>query len=125
MLDKPMPLDCRSVNRRAVALWPAIRDHIVGLRGYPLADVIRLNEANVLPEAGRARKPGCPQLKELRGPSPYEVDGGPGAWNDLGTGQGGPDLVSMIEYLSGGADRRVCADFLSRLCDRIVKVEAA
>ena len=123
MLDRPTTFDCRAVNRRAVALWPAIRDHIVGLNGRPLGDVIRLNADNVLPEPGRVRPHGSPQLKEFRGPSPHEDDGGPGAWRDLGTGESGPDLVSLIVYLSNGADRRVCADFLSRLCDRMVVIK--
>jgi hypothetical protein len=121
MLDRPNSgFDCRAVNRAAVALWPVIRDHIVGLNGRPLGDVIRLNPASVLPEPGRARPHGSPQLHEVRGPSSYESDGGPGAWRDLGTGQSGRDLVSLIVYLSNGCERRVAADFLSRLCDRMV-----
>jgi|SRR5580700_2800676 hypothetical protein len=124
MLDRPNSgYDARAVNRAAVALWPVIRDHIVGLNGRPVGDVIRLNSANVLPEPGRARPHGSPQLREFRGPSPYEDDGGPGAWRDLGTGQSGPDLVSLIVYLSGDADRRVCADFLKSLCDRMVVIK--
>jgi hypothetical protein len=79
--------------------------------------------ANVMPEAGRPRVHGLPQLREMRGPSPYEDDGGPGAWRDLGTGKSGKDLISLIEYLSNGADRRACADFLSRLCDRMVVIK--
>jgi hypothetical protein len=121
MLDRPNSgFDCRAVNRAAVALWPVIRDHIVGLNGRPLGDVIRLNPANVLPEPGRVRPHNSPQLREFRGPSPHESAGGPGAWQDLGTGASGPDLVSLIQHLSGGCDHRVGADFLSRLCDRMV-----
>ena len=122
MLDRPTTFDCRAVNRRAVALWPSLRDHIVGLNGRPTGDVIRLNPANVLPEPGRVRAPGSPQLKEFRGPSPREDEGGPGAWRDVGTAASGPDLVPLIVYLSG-PDRRVCADFLSRLCDRMVVIK--
>jgi hypothetical protein len=121
MLDKPF--DCREINRRAVSLWGSLRSHLVGLDGRPVGDIIRLREDATIPEPGRARKPGGPQLREFRGPSPYEDNGGPGAWHDVGTGQSGPDVVSLLEYLSGGADRRTCADFLSRLCDRMVPVK--
>jgi hypothetical protein len=121
MLDRPNSgFDCRDINRRAVALWASIRDHIVGLNGRPLGDVARLNPNYVPQDPGRARAPGGPQLKEFRGPSPYEIDGGPGAWRDVGTGQSGPDLVSLIEYLSGGCERRDAANFLKSLCDRMV-----
>jgi hypothetical protein len=124
MLDRPTAdkFDARQINRDAVRLWPVIRDHIVGLNGRPVGDVIRLNPANVLPEPGRARPPGSPQLKEFRGPSSYELDGGPGAWRDVGTGASGRDLVSLIQHLSGGCDHRAAADFLSRLCDRMVVI---
>ena len=123
VLAKADKFDLRAINRRAVALWPSLHDHIVGLNGRPLGDVLRLNPAYVAQDPGRARPPGSPQLKEFRGPSSYERDGGPGAWRDLGTGKSGQDLVSLIEYLSDGADRRVCADFLSRLCDRMVVLQ--
>jgi hypothetical protein len=128
MLDRPTTtttttLDSREINRRAVALWPILRDHLVDLRGRPVGDLLRLSPNYIAQEAGRARPPGSPQLKEFRGPSSSELDGGPGAWRDVGTGQSGPDLVSLIVYLSGGADRRACAVFLSRLCDRMVVIK--
>jgi hypothetical protein len=114
--------DCRAVNRRAVALWPHLRAHIVGIKGQPLGDVLRLNPNYVERDPGRARPAGGPQLKEFRGPGSDERDGGPGAWRDIGTGEGGPDLVSLIQYLSNGCERRVAADFLKSLCDRMVVI---
>ena len=118
-LDKPAKYDARAINRRAVQLWPVLRDHIVGLKGFPVGDICRLSPAYIAQDPGRARPPGSPQLKEFRGPSPHENDGGPGAWRDLGTGASGPDLISLIEFL-GQTDRRTAADFLERLCGRMV-----
>ena len=107
MLDRPAAdkFDSRQINRDAVRLWPVIRDHIVGLNGRPVGDVLRLSPNYVPQDPGRARPPGSPQLREMRGPSPYEIDGGPGEWIDVGTGKGGPDVISLIEYL-GQCDRR-------------------
>lgn len=123
MLDRPAKFDEREINRRAVRLWPVLRDHIVGLSGRPVGAICRLNPNYVERDPSRARAPGSPQLREFRGPSPHEIDGGPGEWRDLGTGQGGPDLISLIEYL-GSTDRRTASDFLRSLCERMVEIPA-
>jgi hypothetical protein len=123
MLDRPAAdkFDAREINRRGVQLWPVLRDHLVGLNGRPTGEVRRLNPNYVAQDPGRARPSGSPQLREFRGPSSYELDGGPGAWRDVGTGKGGPDLISLIEYL-GQTDRRTAADFLKSICSRLVEV---
>jgi hypothetical protein len=123
MLDKPTPtFDCRAICRKTVQHWGVIRFLILDLHGRAVGEVRALNPANAPIEPGKARPRNEPQFKEFRGPSPYEKDGAVGAWLDGGTGASGPDAVSIIEYLSGGCDRRVAADYLKRLTDRMVEV---
>jgi hypothetical protein len=98
--------------------------YLVGMHGRPGGEIRALNPANAPLDPNRARPHGLPQLKEFRGPSPYDTDGSVGSWVDVGTGAPGKDVISLIEYLSGGADRRICADYLGRLVDRLVEVAA-
>jgi len=117
--------DAREINRKAVKHWPTIRHMIVDMHGRPLGEVRALNPANPPLDPGRARPHGLPQLREMRGPSPFETGGsGPGDWCDLGTGASGPDVISLIVHLSGGCDRRVAADYLAGLVDRLIEVAA-
>jgi hypothetical protein len=125
VLDKAEKFDAREINRKAVKHWSTLRHMLVDMHGRPNGEIRALNPANKPLDPGKARPHGLPQLKEFRGPSPYEVDGGPGSWQDVGTGASGNDVISLIEYLSGGASRRVCAGWLSDLLDRIVIVKVA
>jgi hypothetical protein len=64
----------------------------------------------------------------LHGPSPYDALGRTGSWLCVGYESGGArgdDVVDLIVFLSGGASRRVCAQWLGALLDRVVVVKAA
>jgi hypothetical protein len=118
-------IDRRAINRRAVKYFPAIRHLIVDMHGRPLWDVARLSP-NYDPQ-GRAdgqRRQGEPRLNMFRGPSSQEnADGsGPGAWHDIGTGQSGRDLISLVEYL-GECSRERATLFLRDLTSRLAEVE--
>jgi hypothetical protein len=107
-IAKKPGFDARKINRKAVKHWATLRHMMVDMHGRPGGEIRALNPANAPLEPGRARPHGLPQLREMRGPSPYEVDGsGPGDWVDLGTGARGRDVIDLIIYLSGGADRRL------------------
>ena len=58
-----------------------------------------------------------PQLNMFKGP------GWDGSWTNVGTGARGETLVDLVVYLSGGAPRRACADWLGALVDRFAEVE--
>jgi hypothetical protein len=115
-------LDRRKVNRLAVKFWPTIRNMISDMHGRPLGDVAALNP-NYDPRgvADGKRKHGGPQLKMFRGPSPFEEDGGPGAWYDVETGARGADCISIIQYL-GDCSRDQATAFLRNLTDRLVEM---
>jgi hypothetical protein len=117
-------LDRRRINRLAVKFWPTIRNLITDMHGRPLGDVAQLNPAyDPRGVADGKRKPGGPQLKMFRGPSPFEDDGGPGAWFDLETGARGSDCISIISYL-GECDRNTATTFLRNLTDRLVEIKS-
>jgi hypothetical protein len=122
-LAKKPGFDAREINRKAVKHWSTLRHMLVDMHGRPGGEIWALNPANQPLEPGRARPHGLPQLKEFRGPSPYEKEGsGPGEWADVGTGASGPDVISILQHLAGGCDRRVAADYLKSLTDRIVEI---
>jgi hypothetical protein len=122
-LDKAA-LDRRAINRKAVKFWPTIRNMITDMHGRPLGDVAALNPAyDPRGVADGKRKHGGPQLKMFRGPSPFEEDGGPGAWYDIETGKSGPDCISIIEML-GECDRRAATIFLRDLTCRLVEIKS-
>jgi hypothetical protein len=114
--------DEREINRKAVKHWGIIRNYLVDMRGRSM--VRSLNPNYIAPDPNRARPPGCPQLKEFRGPAPWQPDGSIGAWVDVGTGQSGKSVVDLVIFLADGVDRRVAADFLAELVSRIVEVAA-
>jgi hypothetical protein len=123
MLDRPAKYDEREINRKAVKHWGVIRNYLVDMHGRSM--VRSLNPNHIAPDPNRARPPGTPQLKEFRGPAPWQPDGSIGSWVDLGTGQSGKSVVDLVVYLADGVDRRTAADFLAALVDRIAIVEAA
>lgn len=129
MLDRPaQTFDAREINRKAVQGWHVIYHHLVSMHGRPLAAVRDLNPANAPLDPGRARPHNEPRLSELSGPSPWpNADGsGPGAWQNRSTGEAGPDVISLVQFLAGeGCDRRVAGHFLKGLTDRLVTVDAA
>jgi hypothetical protein len=115
-------LDRREINRKAVKHWPTIRNLITDMHGRPLGDVASLNPGyDPRGVADGKRKHGGPQLKTFRGPSPFEDNGGPGAWFDIETGASGKDCISIIEYL-GECDRKTATTFLKYLTDRLVEL---
>jgi hypothetical protein len=115
-------LDRRSINRKAVRLWPVIRDYLIDRSGRSL--ICHLDPAFVPSDPNRGRPYGVPdprpKIQQLRGPSPYELDGGPGSWQDVGTGKQGPDCISIIEML-GNCSRDVATNYLRDLVDRLVE----
>lgn len=116
-------LDTREVNRRAVKFWATIRPMLTDMHGRSLIRHLGPNPPPPSPN-GRVRGASGPKLDMFRGPSPYEnADGsGPGEWNDVGTGQSGRDLVSLIEML-GECDRKTASLYLKDLTDRLAEAE--
>jgi hypothetical protein len=58
----PSPgFDAREINRKAVKVWPTLRNLIVGMNGRPNGDIWRLNPANPPLEPGRPRLMACRQ----------------------------------------------------------------
>jgi hypothetical protein len=116
-------LDRRRINRLAAKFWPIIRNMITDMHGRPLADVASLNPAyDPRGLSDGKRKRGGPQLKMFRGPSPFEEDGGPGAWYDIETGARGADCISIISYL-GECSRERATLYLRDLTSRLAEVE--
>jgi hypothetical protein len=120
VLDKAA-IDRREINRKAVRLWPVIRDYIVDRNGRSL--ICSLDPSFVAGDQNRGRPYGHPdprpQLREFRGPSPN--DGGHGAWQDYGTGKSGADCISIIEML-GNCSRDVATNYLRDLVGRLVEL---
>lgn len=121
MLDRPAKYDEREINRKAVKQWGVIRNYLVDMHGRSM--VRSLNPNHIAPDPNRARPPGAPQLRELRGPSPWDADGSVGSWADVGTGKRGKDVISLVKYL-GECDRRTAAQWLGDLVSRIVEIPA-
>ena len=117
MLDRPAKFDEREINRKAVRFFPQIHSLIVDMHGRPKAEISRLRDPDFDPR--RPRKPGevRPALNMFKGP------GWDGSWTNIGDGARGETLVDLVAYLSGGADRRVCAEWLGALVDRFAEVE--
>jgi hypothetical protein len=121
MLDRPnSPYDARNINRAAIKHWPVVASHIYDLRGFPLAEVARLNPNYVKVEYGRPRPPGTPRLVELKGPAGHDD----GSWFCVGGAHAsGDSVISLVAYL-GSCDERTAGDWLKRLTDRIVELAA-
>jgi hypothetical protein len=117
--------DARAVNRAAIAAWPLLFHMLVDLRGYPGGDIRRLNPSLAPIDPNKPRPADQRRLTEFSGCSPWEnEDGsGPGAWNSRASGASGKDVVSLIQWLATDCERRVAADYLKSLCDRIVVVK--
>jgi hypothetical protein len=120
LLDRPTTpdrLDYRSINAKAIKHWSTIYNMICDWHGRPLGEVQRLNPDFVELPHGR-RRHGGPQLVLLRGPSPW--DGG--SWLCIGPPSAeGKDVVDLVAYL-GECDRRMAAEWLGSLVDRVVEV---
>jgi hypothetical protein len=118
-LDKPAKYDAREINRRALQLWPVLQHHIFDHRGFALGEVARLSPTYVRTDPGRVRPHGTPRLSELRGPSPHDD----GSWCCLsGTAGRGEDVISLVQALAPGADRRTVAEWLRGICARLVEI---
>ena len=127
MLDRPSdPFDARAINRKAVRGFSILYHCLVDMRGRPLGAVRALNPANAPLDPNKARPHGEPRLSEFSGVNHWEnKDGsGPGSWFCASNGASGPDVISLVQYLAGGCDRRVAADFLKGLTDRLVEIAA-
>jgi hypothetical protein len=115
--------DTRAISRAAVRHWSVLRSWLVNFKGVPSGEILRLNPSYKSPTDPSIVRRDLPRLVELQGPSTMEVDGSVGAWHCRGgSGASGKDPIAMIEYLSQGADRRVCAEYLKSLTDRIVEL---
>jgi hypothetical protein len=123
------PFDARDLSRRAVAAWGLIAPHLYCRRGFAHDDIRRLGPNYTAPNPNdRGRPEGWPRVVGLHGPSPYDALGRTGSWLCVGYESGGArgdDLVDLVVFLSGGASRRVCAQWLGALLDRVVVVKAA
>ena len=119
MLDRVSArYDEREICRRACKHWRTLYSHLVDLRGTPLGDVDRLDPGYAERPAHYRRQNGR-RIKILRGPD--QSDGG--SWFDVGTGAKGHDVISLVQWLANDCDRRVAAEFLRDLTDRLVEVE--
>jgi hypothetical protein len=135
MLDRPakseFTYDARDLSRRAVAAWPVIYPELVDGRGWARDHVRQLGPDYVRPDPNsRLRAAGWPRAVGLYGPSAYDAKGNVGSWYCVGYESGGArgdDVLDLVVFLTGGASRRVAAEFLSDLLDRVVvvKVRAA
>jgi hypothetical protein len=117
--------DARAINRKAVAAWPILFHMLVDLRGSPSGEIRALNPSLAPIDPNRARPADQRRLTEFSGVSHWEnADGsGPGAWHTRAPGGGGgKDVISLIQWLATDCDRRVAADYLKSLCDRIAVV---
>jgi hypothetical protein len=121
-LAKKPGFDARSVNRKAVALWGTVFHMLIDLRGFPSGEIRALNPANAPLDPNRGRQQHGPRLVEFSGPDCREDDGGPGGWVCRGNGASGPDCISLVQYLSGGCDRRVAGDYLKSVTDGLVEL---
>ena len=122
------PYDARDLSRRAVAAWGLISPHLYCRRGFAHDDIRRLGPNFKSFDPSRARSEGWPRVVGLHGPSPFDADGRTGAWVCTGYESGGAhgdDVVDLIVFLSGGASRRVAAEWLSGLLSRLVVVKVA
>jgi hypothetical protein len=119
MLDRPAKYDAREINRKARKYFVLLHSAIADLHGRPTQEIRRLANPSFADDPSRRRQPGGPQLSMFSGPG---IDG---EWCCRGNGASGKDLVSLIQYLSGGCEYRVAADWLSDFVNRIVEVPAA
>lgn len=118
MLDRVSPkYDEREINRKAVQFWPQVYSLIVDMHGRPLPEISRLGDPGFDPSRPRKAGEVRPQLNIFKGIGPM------GQWRNIGAGAQGENIVDLIVYLSGGADRRVCAEWLGRLVDSFAEVE--
>jgi hypothetical protein len=116
--------DTRSVNRKAVQHWGTVYHLLVDLRGFPSGEIRALNSANPPLDPNKGRQQTGPRLTEFGGVSffPNEDGSGPGAWHCRGNGARGKDIVELVQFLAGGCERRLAADYLKRLTDRLVEM---
>ena len=125
---KPGPYDARELSRKAVASWGLISPHLYDRRGFAHEDIRRLGPDFKGYDPSRQRPDGWPRVVGLHGPSSYDANGNTGAWVCTGYESGGArgdDVVALLVFLSGGASRRVFAEWLSDLLDRLVVVKVA
>jgi hypothetical protein len=124
----PEPFDARDLSRRAVAAWGLISPHLYDRRNFA-HDEVRAHGPNyVRHDPSRQRPEGWPRVVGLHGPQPYDANGNTGAWFCTGYESGGAhgdDVVGLLVFLTGGASRRVAAEALSGLLDRVVTVMVA
>jgi hypothetical protein len=125
---KAEPFDARELSRKAIANWPIVYPMLANWHGWAHEDIRRLGPDFKAYDPSRPRPEGWPRLSGLKGPSPYDANGNTGAWFCVGWESGGAhgdDVVDLIVFLSGGASRRVCAEWLGDLLDRLVVVKVA
>jgi hypothetical protein len=121
-LDRRAGYDERAINRACIKHWATVYHMLVDLRGFPSGEIRALLPSNAPLDPNRGRQQTGPRIVELSGPDYREDDGGPGGWVCRGNGASGPDCISLVQYLSGGCDRRVAGDYLKSLTDRLVEL---
>jgi hypothetical protein len=120
-------MDARDLSRRAIKHFAFVKDCLVDRSGMP-HECVRALSPNYVPyDPNKGRPFGVPysgpQLKEFRGPNPWEVDKTLGSWVDVGTGAHGRDVVDLVAYL-GSCDRSTAGAYLSSVLARVVEVAA-
>ena len=118
MLDSPHSVrSYERLNRKAAKVWSTLVYHLTDLHGRPMYDVQALHPDF---KHGERHPRDVPRLVLLKGPSVLDE----GSWFTLGPPAArGNDVISLVEFLSGGAPRSVCASYLQSLVDRFCEVE--
>jgi hypothetical protein len=118
--------DARDLSRRACQNFSIVYRELVDWRGYARNHVRRLGPNYAEPDPNNRNRPaGWPRLLGLHGPVAYDREGNTGSWFCSDNGARGDDVVDLVVYLTGGASRRVAAEALADILDRIVTVRVA
>jgi hypothetical protein len=118
MLDMPAvkpTLDYRAINRKACRHWRVTHAHLLTLHGHIVGSV--LAELNPAAAARRAEKREPPRRLVH-----FKIDESSGRWSNIGSGDSGEDVISIVQWLAYDCPRQDAAEWLHDLCSRIVEL---